>query len=250
MPSVSALSPRIQGRLSHLRVYRSACYSRLARRHLLYAQGTTIIKKMLIAASAALATLVPTAASAQSVAPGQSRADYLAWLAQKPENPGQVRSFRAFLTEQRVQDVVPIWQLVRTSSSWQQCSADPFEVAPATQWGNIVQTLGFVKSEVMPAIGKVEALSGFRNDDLNRCSNGKPGSAHRMFFAMDLVPVEGIARGDMISRLCSAHGRKGPEYRTGLGFYSGSRFHVDSNGFRKWGSDGRGATSPCNRGYA
>ncbi len=107
-------------------------------------RGSPIVRKTLIAASAALATLVPAGVHAQSIAPGQSKADYLAWLAQKPENPGKVRSFRKFLTAQRVQDVVPIWQLVRTSSSWQQCSADPFEVAPVSQWGNIVQTLGFV----------------------------------------------------------------------------------------------------------
>jgi hypothetical protein len=189
-------------------------------------------------------------ASAQSVAPGQSRADYLAWLAQSPDNREKVRSFRAFLAEKQVADVVPVWQIVRTSSSWRQCSADRFEVAPAQQWDNIVQTLAFVKNEVTPAIGPVEALSGFRNDHLNDCSNGKPGSAHRMFFAMDLVPVAGIDRGDMIARLCSAHAQRGPAYDTGLGFYSGARFHVDSSGFRKWGADGRGATSPCNGSFA
>ena len=37
----------------------------------------------------------------------------------------------------------------------------------------------------------------------------------------------------------------GRAYRTGLGFYTGMPFHVDSNGFRRWGADGRGATSPC-----
>lgn len=189
---------------------------------------------------------MPVTANAQSIAPGQSKADYLAWLAQSPDNRASVRSFRSFLAEERVQDVVPVWQLVRTSSSWRQCSADRFEVAPAHQWENIVQTLAFVKNEVEPAIGEVEALSGFRNDELNGCSNGKPRSAHRMFFAMDLVPVDDIARNAMVARLCTAHAQRGVTYRTGLGFYSGSRFHVDSSGFRKWGADGRGATSPCN----
>ena len=185
-------------------------------------------------------------ASAQSVAPGQSKADYLAWLAQSPENRDSVRSFRDFLAQQGVESVIPVWQLVRTSSSWRECSADRFEVAPAQQWSNIVTTLSFVKNEVQPAIGDVEALSGFRNDHLNSCSNGRPASAHRMFFAMDLVPAAAIERGDMVTRLCSAHAQRGADYRTGLGFYSGSRFHVDSSGFRKWGSDGRGASSPCN----
>ena len=31
----------------------------------------------------------------------------------------------------------------------------------------------------------------------------------------------------------------------GLGFYTGRRFHVDSSSFRKWGANGKGATSPC-----
>ena len=189
-------------------------------------------------------------ANAQSTAPGQSKADYLAWLAHSPDNREKVRSFRDFLAEKQVEDVVPLWQIVRTSSSWRQCSAERFEVAPAQQWENIVQTLAFVKNEVRPAIGEVEALSGFRNEHLNDCSNGKPRSAHRLFFAMDLVPVDQIDRGDMVARLCTAHAQRGPEYRTGLGFYSGSRFHVDSSGYRKWGSDGRGASSPCNRGFA
>lgn len=204
------------------------------------------MKPILIATCAALATVATGTANAQSFAPGQSKADYLAWLAKSPENRESVRSFRDFLAENEVQDVLPVRQLVRTSSSWRECSAGRFEVAPAQQWSNIVQTLAFVKNEVQPAIGEVEALSAFRNDHLNSCSNGKPGSAHRMFFAMDLVPVGDIARTDMVARLCTAHSQRGAEYRTGLGFYSGQRFHVDSSGFRKWGSDGRGATSPCN----
>ena len=49
----------------------------------------------------------------------------------------------------------------------------------------------------------------------------------------------------MIRGIGSAHARHGAAYDAGLGFYSGKRFHVDSNGFRKWGADGRGASSPC-----
>ena len=30
-----------------------------------------------------------------------------------------------------------------------------------------------------------------------------------------------------------------------LGFYQGMRFHIDTNGFRRWGSDYHTATSPC-----
>lgn len=210
-----------------------------------------MIKKLVPAAAAAFAMFASAPALAGGAhadpAPGQSKADYYAWLAQSPKNIEAVRSFRTFLEQRQVADVVPVWQLTRTSSSWRQCSADRFEVAPAAQWANIVDTLGFVKNEVEPAIGEVEALSVFRNERLNSCSSGAPRSAHRMFFAMDMVPADAATdRKDMIGRICTAHAQRGSAYRAGLGFYSGVRFHVDSNGFRKWGSDGRGASSPCN----
>ena len=84
------------------------------------------------------------------------------------------------------------------------------------------------------------------NERLNACSAGAPRSAHRMFFALDLTPVNAsVDRGAMIRDICRAHARDGRSYDTGLGFYSGRRFHVDSSGYRKWGADGRGASSPC-----
>lgn len=206
-----------------------------------------MLKHTSLAAAAALALLSPTAADAQSTAPGQTKADYHAWLAQSPQNRDRVLAFQAFLTQKQAEDVLPIWQLVRTSSSWRECSAERFEVAPVQQWQNIVNTLAFVKYEVVPAVGGVEALSAFRNEDLNSCSGGRPGSAHRMFFAMDLVPTSDVDRAELISRLCAVHAEDGESYNAGLGFYNGLRFHVDSSGYRRWGSDGRGSSSPCNR---
>jgi hypothetical protein len=188
--------------------------------------------------------------SQPSAAPGQDLADYRAWLARSPANREAVRAFRTYLDAQGLGDVIPVWQLIRTSSSWRDCGADRFEVAPRDKWDNITTTLRFVRDEVEPAVGKVEALSVYRNETLNRCSNGAPASAHRLFFALDLKPVSAeVSRPGMISRVCAAHRRAGSSYNTGLGFYSGMRFHVDSHGFRKWGADGRGASSPCATGH-
>lgn len=185
-------------------------------------------------------------ASRSEQAPGQSRADYYAWLARDPAHRAQVQAFRDHLAGQGLEEVVPVWQLIRTSSSWRQCSADRFEVAPRDKWDHISATLRFVRDEVVPAVGEVEALSGYRNEHLNRCSAGAPQSAHRLFFAIDLTPVAPqVTRAAMIRAICAAHATDGRAYNTGLGFYSGLRFHVDSNGFRRWGADGRGATSPC-----
>lgn len=184
-------------------------------------------------------------AMAQTVAEGQGRADYLAWLAREPAARAQVLSFKTYLQMEKVENVVPTWQLVRTASMWRNCSGPRFEVAPVAEWQHISQTLGYVKKHVQPVIGEVEAVSGYRNEGLNQCSGGAKASAHRHFYALDLVPVRPVSRGSMVRSLCAIHDFRGAEYDVGLGFYSGNRFHVDSKGFRRWGPDGRGATSPC-----
>jgi len=184
-------------------------------------------------------------AQAQTVAEGQARADYLAWLARDPGARAQVLSFKTFLQMKDVEDVVPTWQLLRTASMWRDCSGPRFEVAPVGEWQHISETLSYVKKHVEPVVGKVEALSGYRNAELNQCSGGAKASAHRHFYALDLTPVRPLSRPEMIRSLCAIHDFRGQEFDVGLGFYSGMRFHVDSKGFRRWGSDGRGATSPC-----
>jgi hypothetical protein len=216
-------------------------------------------KSMMGAALAATLALVPQPVAARhahissrrvaalvEVAPGQSKADYYAWLARSPANQEAVREFRARLEQAGVDQVVPMWQLIRTSSSWRQCHADRFEVAPADKWDHIITTLKFIDHDVVPAIGPVQAVSGYRNDALNACSDGAPASAHRLFFALDLVPVNPeVSRGELIRDICAVQARDGRDYETGLGFYNGVRFHIDSNGFRRWGPNGSSATSPC-----
>jgi hypothetical protein len=205
------------------------------------------MKRMRRLLSLALLCAVSAAgpALAQEKAEGQSHADYLAWLAKSPAARAQVIGFRTYLDIKDVADVVPTWQLVRTASMWRECNGPRFEVAPFTEWNNIADTLSFVEKHVEPVIGKVEALSGYRNAELNQCSGGAKASAHRHFFALDLTPLRAIARDGMIRSICKIHEWRGRGYDIGLGFYSGLRFHVDSKGFRRWGSDGKGASSPC-----
>jgi len=183
---------------------------------------------------------------ASGLAPGQTAQDFEAWARRTPTNVKALSAFRSYLAAQGLDTVVPMWQLVRTSSSWSECGAQPFEVPPPDKWGRIVKTLKFVRDDVIPSVGKVETLSAYRNGELNACSNGAPKSAHREFFALDVTPVNrNLERSTMIRSVCQAHARDGQTYDVGLGFYTGRRFHVDSSGFRKWGPDGKGATSPC-----
>jgi hypothetical protein len=184
--------------------------------------------------------------AASGLAPGQTGAEFRAWLGRSPANRASLASFRNHLAAEGVASVIPVWQLVRTSSSWRECGAEPFEVPPHDKWDGIITTLKFVRDQVVPRVGAVETLSAYRNEQLNACSHGAPQSAHRHFVALDLTPVDkALDRGDMIRSVCAAHARNGDDYDAGLGFYSGRRFHVDSSGYRKWGPNGKGATSPC-----
>ncbi|HYD36955.1 MAG TPA: hypothetical protein VEA60_05045 [Allosphingosinicella sp.] len=202
------------------------------------------------ALAALFVILAATPAAAQEQPEGQSKADYLAWLSRDPGARAQVLSFKAFLQAGDVDDVVPTWQLVRTASAWRDCGGPRFEVAPVDEWVHISETLEFIKVEVEPVIGDVQPVSGFRNAELNACAGGAKASAHRHFYALDLVPVDdGLARASLIRDVCRIHDSAGRQFGIGLGFYSGRRFHLDSKGFRRWGANGSGATSPCATGH-
>jgi hypothetical protein len=184
-------------------------------------------------------------ASADEMPEGQSRADYDAWLAGSPDARAKLLSFESWLHAAGVEGIVPTWQLVRTASMWRECNAPPFEVAPPAEWTHIARTLQFVRDHVQPVIGPVEAVSGYRDEVLNRCAHGAPQSAHRHFYAIDLVPLAPLTRAGLMRSLCKIDDLRGQQYEIGLGFYSGVRFHVDSQRYRLWGADGHAATSPC-----
>ena len=218
--------------------------------------NSAVVEAPAHAASAPLHAAVQTAAIAQFglaiagnsglAAKGQSAQEFRSWISAPGANRDNVTAFGTFLAQQGVGSIVPLWELTRTSSSWAECGAEPFEAPPRDKWDHIVTTLKFVRDEVVPAVGQVEVVSGYRNAKLNACSDGAPKSAHREFFALDLTPVNAaVDRDAMIRSVCAAHARDGRAYNAGLGFYTGRRFHVDSNGFRKWGANGKGATSPC-----
>jgi hypothetical protein len=129
---------------------------------------------------------------------------------------------------------------------WRECAGEPFEVPPFTLWPGMVKTLRFIRDHVVPAVGPVQAVSGYRNPALNLCAHGAPGSAHREFFAIDLVPLRPTTRRQLFDEICPAHARYGPAAGAGLGFYQYTRFHIDTRSFRRWGSAGpMGNESPC-----
>lgn len=193
---------------------------------------------------AVLALVLLVSASPALAQPPPSGAEWRAWL-NVPGQRARVASFEGFLRRFGVTGVLPTQQLLRTASAWRSCGT-PFEVPPIESWARIVPTLRFIRDEVKPRIGGVEAVSGYRNPRLNRCSGGASRSAHVGYWGLDLVPTTGITQGQLFSRLCALHRSAiGRSARFGLGFYGGTRFHVDTKSYRLWGSNNRSGTSPC-----
>jgi hypothetical protein len=181
--------------------------------------------------------------TADYVEPGQDEPGYRAWIAAGPWRIGAVTQFHRYLEASGVAFVAPTWQLLRTASDWRRCGADPFEIPPADEWPNIVNTLRYVRDHVVPRVGAVEPVSVFRNAQLNRCAGGAPESVHRSMSAIDFVPLAQLDRNTLIRRLCAEHQVEGPRYNAGLGFYTKMRFHVDSWKYRTWGRDDHGHTA-------
>jgi hypothetical protein len=202
-----------------------------------------MLRNIAALSAALLATAAPSAA--QQLPEGQGEAEYQAWIA-NPAVRGSVLSFEAWQQAAGVYGVLPTWQVIRTASMWRECGGPPFEVPPPQHWPGMARTLHFIRDHVRPALGPIEAVSGYRNAALNACAQGAPGSAHRDFFALDLVPLRPIERGELFRILCAVHARHGSAYGAGLGFYAFQRFHVDTRSFRRWGVAGpQGNESPC-----
>lgn len=176
----------------------------------------------------------PTAAY---ITVGQDEPGWRSWYLALPTRALQVKAFNDYLRTYEVAGIVPTWQLFRTATSWERCAGQPFEVPPSSQWPHIVQTLRYVRDYVIPAVGPVEPVSGYRNPVLNVCAGGAPESAHKHYSAIDLVPLRATTREQLMRTLCAVHGRRGPDYGVGLGFYAFLRFHVDTTKFRRWNMD-------------
>jgi len=207
--------------------------------------GRMRLAAALLAALAAAGAAVPAAAQ-EMPDEGQSEQAFRRYLAAKPGFRAEVQAFEAWLRDKRLGGVLPTYQILRTASMWKVCNGPPFEVPPRKLWGNVGATLRFVRDHVRSAVGPVEAVSAYRNLTLNVCAGGAATSAHRDYSALDLVPDKQLTRRQIVFAMCPVHGRKGPVVGVGLGFYSFTRFHVDTRSFRRWGSAGPGGNeSPC-----
>lgn len=175
--------------------------------------------------------------AADYVTAGQDEPGYRAWYAKASWRPVYVRAFHDYLVASGVSGVAPTWQLLRTATFWRRCGAEPFEVPPTADWVNIVATLRFIGSHIIPLLGPVEPVSVYRNPALNDCAGGALNSTHREMGAVDVVPLRPIRREELMVRLCAIH-TASANSNVGLGFYKGLRFHIDARKYREWGTAG------------
>jgi hypothetical protein len=191
--------------------------------------------------SVILAALIAvSSAAAEPLDPAFAR-----WVQEADGRAAEVHAFESYLQQQSVGDVLPVSQLLLNATSWRGCVAAPYSLPPRALWPNVVPTLRFIRDHIVPALGPVSAVSGYREPELNACAGGATHSAHALYFALDLVPLSAIDRRAMIAAVCRVHARFGAASHVGLGFYQGLRFHIDTHGFRRWGADWHSATSPC-----
>ena len=173
--------------------------------------------------------------------------DFQRWVA-LPANASRVAAFEAALKAEGLYGVVPTYQLLRTALDWKKCRAEPFELPEESMWPGALASLRTLRDDIIPVVGDVEIVSGYRDAALNSCAGGASRSVHRQFGAFDGYALAEVSREQMIADLCDWHGVRGGPLSAGLGIYRGKKFHIDGGlrGNRRWGSDYSSGSSPCN----
>ncbi len=155
----------------------------------------------------------------------------------------EILAYQKFLDENSVGDIVPISQLLKSARDWKKCHAEPFTMPPRELWPNIVPTLQVIKQfKLEGVLVNPVAASVYRDPVLNLCAGGSPGSKHMQLSAIDF---DIDATPESLETLCNAWRTQGADLKLGLGFYTSTRIHLDTLGYRSWGSDYTHKTSPC-----
>ena len=212
-------------------------------------------------ASASLASVSDVERSPSETGPSSAGA-FNRWLfSVHPHNTGvKARAyarFQTYLESKGVAGIVPTWQLWRVDAYYaRRCETEFFAIPPTESWSEIVPVLQLIRDEVIPEVGPVEVVSGYRTPAINACVNGAARSKHLSFSALDLVALEMTQRQRLFRQLCELQSRVGQRRAMGLGAYFDpddlergrrGRFHIDASGFRTWGFDYTGRSNPCPR---
>jgi hypothetical protein len=139
---------------------------------------------------------------------------FASWRDADPPRGEAFARFEALLSAEGVSGVVPNYELWLVDQLRPECSRGTFLAPPEDQWRNILPTLRFIRDHVEPAVGEVRVVSAYRDEAFNACVGGAPQSAHRSYYALDLVPIDAaIYRDELISKLCPIHATEGRRAR-------------------------------------
>lgn len=166
---------------------------------------------------------------------------YTHWLS--AGHSAEVTAYRDYLRRHDLDQVLPMSQLLRSARRWRRCGAEEFVVPPRSEWPSMRSTLELVRE--LDRAGFLDAsqvASAYRDETLNQCEGGSRQSRHRANNALDFrLGTEQPRRRKPVCDW-TAHG---PACRFGLGFYTGRKVHIDTSGFRTWGSDHTRRSSLC-----
>ncbi len=192
----------------------------------------------------ALAALLLCLSAFTAVA--QETRDATSFALWKDKNAAAVADFQAHLKSAELDSVVALHELLRTASAWQDCHAEPYAVPPRDQWPSVVSVLQLLKAlTAQQILGSFVVHSAYRGPELNQCAGGAPKSAHLRSFAVDFVP---LSAEDITSKMCKFWREHGREWQMGFSRYPSGRMHVDTAGYRTWGSDHSGKSAVCSAG--
>lgn len=182
-------------------------------------------------------------------------AEFINWYNSGNNKIGYME-YEKFLKSENAYGVFPTWQLLLSDTEYASplCPSNKFILPPKKYWKNSVKTIKFIKQNIIPKIGKVRIVSGFRPSDFNKCIGGAAKSKHLEFGAFDLVSIESDANDRLFNDLCEIWQHTNNKFSFGLGAYwnkfgkisnPSGRFHIDTFGKRTWGLDYKAGTSFC-----
>ncbi|GAB2875417.1 hypothetical protein ACCI51_05230 [Microbulbifer echini] len=149
-------------------------------------------------------------------------------------NRAQVKALSDYLESRGLSEVTAVSNLLRQGEEWLELEKPAFALPPQGEWSKMADTLKLLREQVVPLIGPVAVISGFRSDSYNRELEHSDKARHRAFCALDLIPTSNISHGELVEELQALHARLGPESRFGLGLGNGVLFHIDTCGYRTW----------------
>lgn len=167
----------------------------------------------------------------------------------RADHEPQLQAFSAHLQAAGLAQVVPLHELLKSASAWQECKADPYAIPPREQWPAVLAVLRLLQElRAQGIVGSLQIHSTYRSPGLNACAGGAAASAHMRSFAIDFSPLDAAdPSADTGTALCTFWREHGRRWAMGLSRYPSGRIHIDTAGYRTWGADHSGKSAFCKR---